>query len=156
MVAGGGAPGSDAVHSAWSVAVVTATPASSLEWGLGGEVDRDVLRLEVLFEALVTALSTETRLLDPAEGRGGVGDHALVQADHACLETLDHAERAPQVVRVDVGDEAVLRVIGRGNRLLLGVEREDRGHGAEDLLVAKLSFFRHVVQDGGLDRKSVV
>src|SRR5215204_1651206 len=150
MVAGGGAPGSDAVHSARSVAAVTAMPASSLERCLGGEVDRDVLRLEVLFEALVTALATETRLLDPAEGRGGVRDHALVQADHACLETLDHAERAPQVARVDVGYEAILRVVGRGDRLLFGVEREDRGHRAEDLLVPKVRLLGHVTEYGRL------
>src|SRR5919199_2025456 len=118
--------------------------------GLCGEVDRDVLGLQVLFDAFVTALAAEARLLYPAKRCGSVRDHTLVEADHARLEPLDHAERALEIIRVDVGNEAVLRIVGRGDRLLLGVEREDRGHGTEDLLLAKVGFLGHVVEHGRL------
>ena len=52
------------------------------------ELDRRVLRLEVLLDALVAALAAEARLLDAAERRRRVRDDALVQADHAGLERL--------------------------------------------------------------------
>ena len=81
------------------------------------------------------ALAAEAGGLDAAERRGGVGDHALVEADHAGLEALDDAERALEVARVDVGDEPVLRVVGRGDRGLLVVEADHGRDRAEDLLV---------------------
>src|SRR4051794_23309982 len=48
--------------------------------------DCDVLRLEVLVDPLAPALAAEARGLDAAEGGGGVGDDALVEADHAGLQ----------------------------------------------------------------------
>ena len=45
-----------------------------------------------------------------------------------------HAERAAQVVGVDVGHEAVRGVVGRGHDLLLGGEGRERGDRSEDLL----------------------
>ena len=57
--------------------------------------------------------------LTPPNGARGVGDDALVEADHAGLEALDDAERALEVARVDVGDEAELGGVGRGDRLVL-------------------------------------
>src|SRR4051812_45488952 len=84
-------------------------------------VDRrgDVLRLEVLLDALAAALAPDAGLLDPAERRRRVGDHPLVEADHPGLQPLDDAEGALEVGRVDVGDEAELRVVGGGERLVL-------------------------------------
>ena len=49
---------------------------------------------------------------DAAERRGRVGDDALVEADHAGLERLGDAERAGEVLGEDVGDQAVLGVVG--------------------------------------------
>ena len=46
------------------------------------------------------------------------------------------AQRALEVARVDVGDQAVLGVVGRGDRLVLGREARDRRDRAEDLLLA--------------------
>src|SRR6266540_698700 len=63
-------------------------PASSAD---ALEVDRHVLRLEVLLDALVAALAAEARLLDAAERGRRVGDHALVEADHPGLEALADA-----------------------------------------------------------------
>src|SRR3954469_18008237 len=96
---------------------------------------RDVLGLEVLLDALAAALAPDAGLLDPAERRRGVGDHPLVEAHHAGLQPLDDAEGALEVGRVDVGDEAELRVVGGGERLVLGLEALDRRDGAEDLLL---------------------
>ena len=89
--------------------------------------------------------------LDAAERRAGVGDHALVEADHAGLEALDDLEGAVDVLRVDVGDEAVLGRVGRGDRLVVGVEGPHRRDGAEDLLVEQA----RVVGDVGEHRRLV-
>src|SRR5438132_10003344 len=99
------------------------------------QIHRHVLRLEVLPDALEAALAPEARLLDAAERSGGVGDDPLVEPHHPRLERLAHAERALQVARVDVGDEPVLRAVGRRERLLLGGEARDGGDGPEDLLL---------------------
>src|SRR6185312_1549351 len=46
-------------------------------------VDRDVLGLEVLLDALETALASDARPFPATERGSRVGDHALVEADHA-------------------------------------------------------------------------
>src|SRR6185295_9209274 len=86
------------------------------------EVDRDVLRLQVLVDPLVAALAADAGLLDAAERRAGVGDHALIEADHPGLQALADAERPLEVAGEDVGDEPVLGVVGGRDRLLLGRE----------------------------------
>src|SRR5260370_24289234 len=60
-------------------------------------VHRDVLRLEVLADALEAALAAEARLLDTAEGRGGVRDDSLGEPDHPPFDGLADRERAAQV-----------------------------------------------------------
>src|SRR5579871_3581496 len=49
----------------------------------------DVLDVQVLVDPLGAALAPEARLLDAAEGRGGVRDEPAVEAEHAGLERLD-------------------------------------------------------------------
>src|SRR5215212_4237331 len=86
------------------------------------QVHRHVLRLEVLLDSLLAALAAEAGLLHAAERRGGVRDEALVEADHAGLQPLAYADRALEVARVDVGHQAVLRVVRGVDRVLLGLE----------------------------------
>src|SRR5579884_2860590 len=112
------------------------------------QVDGHVLGLEVLLDALGTALAAEARLLDAAEGGGGVGDHALIESDHAGLEPLGYAQSSLEVAGEDVGDEAVLGVIRGGDRLVLVVEALHRGDRAEDLLAEKVGVLGHVGQHG--------
>src|SRR3954471_175886 len=60
--------------------------------GRHADVHGDVLGLEVLVQPFGTAFAAEAGLLDAAEGGAGVGDDALVEADHAALEPLDDPE----------------------------------------------------------------
>src|SRR5436190_2011460 len=99
------------------------------------QIHGHVLCLEVLLDSLRTAFATEARLLDASKGSGRVGDHALVEADHPGLELLDHAKRPLQVAGVEVGDQAELGVVRRGDRLVLAREALDRGDRSEDLLL---------------------
>src|SRR6202042_3868688 len=70
-------------------------PGGRSRYGL--DVDCDVFGVEVFLDALVAALAPEARLLDAAEGRLGVGDDALVEADHAGLQPFADADRALEV-----------------------------------------------------------
>ena len=65
-----------------------------------------------------------------------------------------HAQRALEVARVDVGDQAVLGVVGRGDRLLLGVEADHRRHRAEDLLLEQARVVGHVARARSARRSS--
>src|SRR5919197_775163 len=114
------------------------------------EVHRHVLDLEELVDALGAALAAEAGLLDPAERRRRVGDHALVEPDHAGLQALHHPERPPQVAGVDVGDQAELGVVGGRDGGLLVVEGRHRGDRAEDLLLEHARVPRHVGEHGRL------
>src|SRR5205823_1503094 len=70
----------------------------------GGSVhiDGHVLGFQVLLYSLEAALAPDARPLHTAEWRSGVRDHALVEADHAAFEPLDHADRALEVAREHV------------------------------------------------------
>src|SRR5687767_7341412 len=88
------------------------------------QVDRDVFGLEVLLDALGASFPAKAGVLDPAEGRRGVRDYALVEAHHAGLQAFADPERALEIAGVDVGDEAVLGGVGGPYGLLLGAEGE--------------------------------
>ena len=89
------------------------------------EVYGNVLGLKVLLDVL----ASEARALDPAEGRRGVRDHALVQVHHARLESLNHPQHPLYIARVDVGNEAVLGGVGGSYGLFFGADREDWATG---------------------------
>src|ERR1700761_1981258 len=118
---------------------------------LRSDADRDVFGVEVLLDALVPALAPEAGLLDAAERRLGVGDDALIEADHAGLQPFADADRAFQVAGEDVGDQAIFGVVGGRDRLLLLGEAEHRGDRAEDLLLPELGVLRDAGEHGGLE-----
>src|SRR5215212_3283448 len=113
------------------------------------EVDGYVLRLQVLLDALYTSFAAEARVLDAAEGGGGVGDHALVEADHARFDALADAQGTLEITGVDVGHETVLGVVGGGDGILFRIEGGHGGYGAEDLLLEERRVGGDVVEDGG-------
>src|SRR6476620_8673632 len=116
----------------------------------GLQVDGYVLGLEVLLDPFGTALAAEARLLDPAARRRRVGDHSLVEPDHAGLELLADAQRALQVARAHVGPESELGVVGRRDRLVLGGESLYRRDRSEDLLGQEPGVVGYVGQHGGV------
>ena len=90
----------------------------------------------------------EPGLLDPAKRSRRVRRHALIEPDHAGVERLGDAQGAVEVAREDVPDQAVLARVGLRDRLLLGVEADDRGDRAEDLLGEDAAFVGDVREDG--------
>ena len=80
-------------------------------------------------------LAPDARDLVAAEGRVRGIEVVAVRPDTARLDAAAHAERLARVARPDAGAEAVHRVVRDLERLLLGLERRHREHGAEDLLL---------------------
>src|SRR3712207_4084339 len=109
-----------------------AAAASRSSGSTRSEVDRDVLRIEVLVDALASALAPEPGCLDPTERRGRVADESLVEPDHPGLESLTDPQGSLDVAGEHVGDEPEFGVVGGGDGRLLGVERGHRGDGPED------------------------
>ncbi len=105
-------------------------------------------------DALVAALAAEARLLPAAEGGGGVGDDADVEAHHPGLELVDHALTARERLGEDVGDEAVLGVVRQAHGVVFVVEGDDREHGSEDLLAEDVTAGLHVGHDGRLEERA--
>src|SRR5207344_2030789 len=91
-------------------------------------VDGDVLRLGELQQPVVPSLAAQPGLLDTAERRCRVGHDATVDPDHAGLQRLADPQRPPEVSGVEVGDEAVLGVVGPADRVGLVREAHHRGH----------------------------
>ena len=86
-----------------------------------------------------------------AERRRRRGRIDVVHAHHPELQPLHHLERARQVVRVDVRREAVLGVVGHGDRFVVVVEHDHRRDGTEGLLAVD----EHVGRDVGEQRGRV-
>src|SRR5690606_28400892 len=61
------------------------------------DAEPDGLDLEKLVDAREAPLAAEPGLLDTAERRRRVGDHALVEADHPGLQRLAHPDPAREV-----------------------------------------------------------
>src|SRR5262249_9353386 len=107
---------------------------------------RDVLRLHELHLALVRALTAEAALLGAAKRPRRRGDEPAVEPDHAEVELLRPPHAAAEILRIEVGDQAVLGVVGAPHHLVLRLERLDRGDRAEDLLVEHAGAVLHVVE----------
>ncbi|MPM18262.1 hypothetical protein SDC9_64668 [bioreactor metagenome] len=99
------------------------------------EVDVHGLLVGVEIDRAVAPLVAKAGRLHPTEGRPQVTNVVRVEPDHACLDVLREVVGALEVVGPHVRGETVAGVVGEAEGLLVGVERGDRHHGAEDLLL---------------------
>src|SRR3954464_3719631 len=111
--------------------------------------DRYVFGLGEGEEALDPTFAAEAAFFDPTKGCGRVGYQSAVEADHAGLNSLADSQTPSEVGGVDVGDEAVLGVVGERDRLVLGREGHNRCDRAEDLGAQDLCVGRDSGQHGG-------
>src|SRR5688572_1626963 len=114
---------------------------------VSADVDEDVLRLRVEVERAHAELPADAGHLVPAEGRLGMDRAVGVHADHAGLQRLRGPQRFADVAAPDRAAEAVRRRVGELERLLFGVERDDRDHRTEDLLLGDPHVVRHAIED---------
>src|SRR5262249_48139593 len=95
-------------------------------------------------------LAPVPRLLVAAERRAEVRVSA-VQVDVSRADPARDRARVLDVARGHVAGEPVEGVVGDLHRLLLGLVRQDRQHGAEDLLARDRHVVPHVAEDRRLD-----
>src|SRR5206468_8433234 len=92
--------------------------------------------------SVATHLVTAERGLDATR-------HVLVDVDLSCLESRCDAVRSGKVSRPYARGEAVVRVVGDADRLLLVVEGNHAGDRAEDLFARD----PHIIRHAGVDRR---
>src|SRR5260370_8844726 len=95
------------------------------------------------------ALPADAALLGAAERCGRIGHEPAVKPDHAVVELFRHPHAAAEVLGVEIGDEAVLGVVGPPDHLVLGPEYLDRRHRPENLFVQHGGPVRHAGKDSG-------
>ena len=83
--------------------------------------------------------------------QGGIDLEAAVDIDAARVEPFGQAVDALDVVRLDIGGQAVFAVVGNGDRLVLGLEPDDRHGGSEDFDLGDFMVGVHVDHDRRLD-----
>src|SRR5919204_5970913 len=116
--------------------------------------DEHVLHFEEFLEAVLRALAAESGLLHAAERGDLRGDDAGVRTDDAGLHLLRHAEDAPDVAAVEIARESELRVVGKPDDLILGLEANQRRDGAERFLVGDDHVRRDVRDHGRLEEEA--
>jgi ParB family chromosome partitioning protein len=123
--------------------------------GLGAVADQEVLGLLVVVEHHRVALAADAGVLVAAERRVRRIEVVAVGPHPAGLDAAAHAVGLRAVAAPHRGAHAVQRVVGDRERVVGVLERRDRHHRAEDLLLEHA----HLVvagQDGRLDVEPVL
>src|SRR4029077_3306933 len=105
------------------------------------------LDVDALIEAEFGVRPTDAGVLDAAPGAlaGAVAEGVVVDPDHARLDSPRDPRPLLAVLGPDRGAEAELGIVGEVDRLLLGVDDDDREDRSEDLL----HHDPHLVGDSG-------
>src|SRR5437763_3107365 len=115
----------------------------------------DGLHLAVSMQSERTAVAADAALLEPAERRF----HLLrdgVDVDGAGAQLSRNAIGPARVFRPDVVDEAIVRVVGHRDDLILVVERYDGHDRPEDLLAHDAHLVVALGEQRWCDEESVV
>src|SRR5438309_4880913 len=117
---------------------------------LSSRLPHDLLHLRVLFHPEAPALAADAALLEAAEG--GVEEvDAVVDPHHPGADALGQLDPPGRVAREHHAAEAVGRIVGDADGLVLVLEGNDRDHRPENLLLRDADIVRHGAEDGGLE-----
>src|SRR5690606_25905296 len=135
---------------------VSPPPRSSSSWTTlqTQSADADIFVVEIVFDALMSALAAEARFLDAAKRRFRRGDQPFVDADHAVFQPLHHAERAAEIAGVEIAGKAVFGVVRQRDRFFLGLEAEHRRDRSENFLLHEAHLRRSFGDHGGLEERT--
>ncbi len=75
--------------------------------------------------------------------------------DHAGIELARDMMRAPQILRMDIAAKTIGGAVGERDRLLLAVERRDRQHRPEHLVLGDAGAVVDVGNDGDRQEEAV-
>ncbi len=117
--------------------------------GLFLEIDEHRLGLRVVAHDLDAVLAPVTRVLVSSERHQPAPLSIVVDPDRPGLHGMRHAMRATHIVRPHRRGQSVRRVVPDSDRLVLVLERDDDGHGTEDLLSGDTHRVVDSIEDGG-------
>ena len=92
-------------------------------------------------------------LFHAAEGHALIAPRPVVDEDLAGFETMGHAHDAADVLAPEPRRQSEITVIGQRQRLLFGLETEDRQHRPEDFLTADHHLGRDAIEDHRTDEQ---
>src|ERR1700722_13116891 len=115
----------------------------------GRLVAKHRLHLEILLEPEHAVLTSVAGLFVAAERNARVG-RGTIQVDAAGADLRSNPPRPLDVARLDVTRQSVRRIVGKRDRLFLGLIGEHREHGAENFLTRN----RHLGLDVGEDSRA--
>src|SRR5690606_3622420 len=105
--------------------------------------------LQIVEQAVTSALTAETGLLVSPERRGRIELVVRVRPHHARLHPVRHPQDPRPLRRPNAGREAVRSVVGLLHRLLGSPETHDREDRAEDLLLGDAVGLGHASEQRG-------
>lgn len=111
--------------------------------------DRDALHLGEEVVGILGALPAQPRVLHPAKGQVQIPHHPAVGPHKAWLYPLSHPMDPAHIPGPDNSAQSVAHAVGLGDGLVLCVEGDDAGDGAEDLLLHDPGAVGHASDDGG-------
>src|SRR5574338_836527 len=129
----------------------TRSRSCGLSCGLG-----DGLGLEVLLEAGPPHLPADSGRLVAAEGHVAAVPDAAVDAHGAGAHPPGHGPGPLGIARVDGAGEAVGRVVGDADGVVVAVVGDGHEHRAEDLLAGDAGRVVETGDEGGLDEEALV
>lgn len=109
------------------------------------------LGLQVRLQTSLTQLATNTTLLNTTKRHSRVRVIGRVDPDHARLKPLSNLVSALNVLAKDSRGQAVLRVVGELERVLLVLEGGNGYNGTKDFLLENGHFVVDARKDGGLN-----
>src|SRR5215471_6717251 len=113
------------------------------------------LHVRVQIERVAPELTAVPALLVTAEGRHDVEHVVAVHPHGAGADGAGHAVRLRHVARPHAGGETVERVVALQHGVVLVLERNERHHRSEDLLLRDAHVVAHAGEDSGLDEVAV-
>src|SRR5678810_221021 len=115
------------------------------------EVDVHLFGFEIFLDAKLAKFAAEARLFVASPGSLYVRRLHVVDPDDARTDRLHHSHGLVDVTRPHRGGEAIRRVVGDAQRVLLVVERDHRADRAENFFAGNPRVVVHVVEDGWFD-----
>src|SRR5580658_5141380 len=115
------------------------------------EIDEDLLRFEIFFEAPRAKFAAEARLFVATPRRFNVGRLHVIDPDDAGAERFHDAESFIDVARPDSGGEAIGRVVGDADGVSFTVEGNHGCDWAENFFAGDTCGVVHVVENRRLN-----
>src|SRR6185437_926393 len=115
------------------------------------QVDVDLFGFQIFFDSPGAQLASEAGLLVSAPRRLHVRGLHVIDPDNAGAQRLYGAEGFEDVASPDRRCETVGRIVGDFHRVFFVFERDQRGHGPENLFAGDAGAVVEIIENRGFD-----